>query len=82
MKSLINMLIAASVLVVPVLSFAQQSTAPVTRAQVRAELSQLEAAGFKGGVYSPRIMSAFCLLASRIMSRNGQALCESPLPDS
>lgn len=45
MKSLINAVVVAVVLVVPVYSFAQ-SNAPITRAQTRAELIQLEQAGY------------------------------------
>ncbi len=45
MKSLIKAVAVAAVLVVPVMSFAQSSQ-PVTRAQVRAELVQLEKAGY------------------------------------
>jgi len=61
MKPVINALIAVSALVVPVLSFSQQSPSPVTRAQVRAELGQLEAAGFKRteiGPYYPANLHA------------------------
>jgi hypothetical protein len=46
MKSLIYAAIAATVLTVPAVSFAQQSNAPVTRAQVRAELTALVNAGY------------------------------------
>lgn len=46
MKSLIYGAIAASVLAAPMVSFAQQANAPVTRAQVRAELEELVRAGF------------------------------------
>ncbi|MGF6290665.1 DUF4148 domain-containing protein [Paraburkholderia youngii] len=42
---LVKSLIVAAVVAVPVVSFAQ-SNAPVTRAQVRAELVQLEKAGY------------------------------------
>lgn len=45
MKSLIQAVAVAVALVVPVASFAQ-SNAPITRAQVRAELVQLEKAGY------------------------------------
>jgi Domain of unknown function (DUF4148) len=45
MKSLIKTIAVAAVLAVPALSFAQSSQ-PVTRAQVRAELVQLEKAGY------------------------------------
>jgi opacity protein-like surface antigen len=45
MKSLIKAVAVAAVLAIPALSFAQ-SNQPVTRAQVRAELIQLEKAGY------------------------------------
>ncbi|WP_321920088.1 DUF4148 domain-containing protein [Paraburkholderia tropica] len=45
MKSLIQAVAVAVALVVPVASFAQ-SNGPLTRAQVRAELVQLEKAGY------------------------------------
>ncbi|MFD1555744.1 DUF4148 domain-containing protein [Paraburkholderia silviterrae] len=45
MKSLIQAVALAAALIVPVASFAQ-SNGPVTRAQVRAELVQLEKAGY------------------------------------
>jgi cytochrome c556 len=48
MKSLIQAVAVALALVVPVASFAQ-SNGPLTRAQVRAELVQLEQAGYKPG---------------------------------
>jgi hypothetical protein len=46
MKSFIYAAVAATILAAPALSFAQQSTAPVTRAEVRAELVALEKAGY------------------------------------
>lgn len=49
MKSLIAAVAAAAVLAVPAVSFAQQANAPVTRAQVKAELIQLEQAGYNPG---------------------------------
>lgn len=48
MKSLIQAVIAVAVFSAPVASFAQ-SNAPVTRAQVRAELAQLAQAGYHAG---------------------------------
>ncbi|RZF26548.1 DUF4148 domain-containing protein [Paraburkholderia sp. UYCP14C] len=45
MKSLGKMVIVAAVAAAPVVSFAQSSQSPVSRAQVRAELVQLEKAG-------------------------------------
>jgi Domain of unknown function (DUF4148) len=46
MKNLICAILAA-VLVVPAVSFAQTSNGPVTRAEVRADLVQLEKAGYQ-----------------------------------
>lgn len=46
MKKIICALLTA-VLIVPAVSFAQTSNAPVTRAEVRAELVQLERAGYR-----------------------------------
>ena len=48
MKSLIQAVVVAAVLATPFASFAQSSQ-PVTRAQVRAELIQLEKAGYNPG---------------------------------
>jgi hypothetical protein len=45
-KSLVSAVALASALAAPAVSFAQQSNVPVTRAQERAELVQLEQAGF------------------------------------
>ncbi|SAL52518.1 membrane protein [Caballeronia peredens] len=46
MKYIIRAFIISATLVAPVISFGQ-STAPLTRAQVRAELIELEQAGYK-----------------------------------
>ena len=45
-KSLVSTVALASALAAPAVSFAQQSNGPVTRAQVRAELVQLEKGGY------------------------------------
>ena len=46
MKSFTRMVVIAALVAAPVASFAQSSQAPVSRAQVRAELAQLEKAGY------------------------------------
>jgi hypothetical protein len=46
MKSFTSVVLAASILLVPLSGFAQQSASMITRAQVRAELIQLEKAGY------------------------------------
>ncbi|HTH61022.1 MAG TPA: DUF4148 domain-containing protein [Paraburkholderia sp.] len=49
MKTLIQTVVLAVAVAAPVASFAQSSDAPVTRASVRAELVQLEQAGYRVG---------------------------------
>ncbi|HEV7819807.1 MAG TPA: DUF4148 domain-containing protein [Burkholderiales bacterium] len=53
MKPLIRAVVVAAVLAPPAISFAQQSDAPITRAQVYDQLVQIEQAGFdpRGGEY-------------------------------
>jgi hypothetical protein len=48
-KTLVSAVVLASTLAAPVVSFAQRSNGPVTRAQVRAELVQLQKAGYHVG---------------------------------
>ncbi|QCP49186.1 DUF4148 domain-containing protein [Trinickia violacea] len=72
MKSLIKAVAVALVLAAPVASFAQ-SNQPVTRAQVRADLVQVEKAGYSIGgdktTYPERIQAA----ESRVASENSVA---------
>ncbi|WP_434667429.1 DUF4148 domain-containing protein [Paraburkholderia sp. A3BS-1L] len=53
MKSLAFAAITVSVLAAPALVFAQQDGSTVTRAQVKAELIQLEKAGYNPAVRDP-----------------------------
>ncbi|RQH08998.1 DUF4148 domain-containing protein [Paraburkholderia dinghuensis] len=46
MNKLVAFTLALSTIAAPALSFAQSNAAPITRAQVRAELIQLEEAGY------------------------------------
>jgi hypothetical protein len=69
MKSLIHAVVVAAALTVPALSFAQ-SNGPLTRAQVRAELIQLEQAGYQPGrandaYYPDGIQAAMARVASQ-----------------
>jgi hypothetical protein len=52
MKSLFETVVVAAALATPVMSFAQQSNAPVTRAQVRADLVSLEKLGYHAWDFS------------------------------
>lgn len=47
MKTALSVLVAAAAIPAPLMSFAQTSNVPVTRAEVVAQLSQLERAGYK-----------------------------------
>jgi outer membrane murein-binding lipoprotein Lpp len=72
MKTLISAVVVAAALVAPVASFAQ-SNQPVTRAQVRAELVQLEKAGYNPvsdqTAYPANIQAA----QARVDAQNGTA---------
>ena len=75
MKSLIQAVAVAVALVVPVASFAQ-SNAPVTRAQVRADLVQLEQAGYHVGDgdqshYPEALQAAEAKVAAQQVAANG-----------
>jgi hypothetical protein len=68
-KSFVPAIVLVSALAAPVVSFAQ-SNAPVTRAQVRAELVQLQNAGYRGDDqvhYPERIQAA----EARVAAQNG-----------
>ncbi|NPT58816.1 DUF4148 domain-containing protein [Paraburkholderia elongata] len=73
MKSLIHAVLVAAVFAAPAVSFAQQSDAPLTtREQVRAELIQLESAGYHVGdgdnaSYPTAIQAA----EARVAAQNG-----------
>ena len=71
MKSLIQSVVVAAALAAPVAVFAQ-SNAPVTRAQVRAQLVQLEKAGYHPGdgdntTYPAQIQAA----EAKVAAQNG-----------
>ena len=72
MKSLINAVALAALIAVPVASFAQ-SNQPVTRAQVRAELVQLEKAGYNPGVSDDAAYPANIQAAEARVAQNGAA---------
>ncbi|CAN7739968.1 DUF4148 domain-containing protein [Caballeronia sp. LjRoot31] len=73
-KALICLALAAGALAAPVLSFAQ-SNAPVTRAEVRADLVRVEQAGYNpargGDVDYPADIQA---AEAKIAAQNGQQL--------
>ena len=78
MKSLLYTAIAASVLAIPVVSFAQQSNAPVTRAQVRAELIQIEQAGYTPGHREPNYPADIQAAQARVAAAQAQTSSYGP----
>ena len=77
MKTLACLVLASCALVSPVVSFAQ-STAPVTRAQVRAELIRLEQAGYHVGdgdntTYPEQIQAAEAKIAAQDSQKAGNS---------
>jgi hypothetical protein len=70
MKSLLQAVVIAAAFVAPVASFAQ-SNAPITRAQVRAELVQLEKAGYHPGDDDVHYPVAVQAAEARVAAQNG-----------
>jgi Domain of unknown function (DUF4148) len=73
-KALLPAVVLASALAAPVVSFAQQSNGPVTRAQVRAELVQLEKAGWRPAMNmgnSPDYPAGIQAAEARVAAENG-----------
>lgn len=70
MKSLIQAVVIAAAVAAPAMSFAQ-SNAPVTRAQVRAELVQLEKAGYRPGDDEIHYPAAIQAAEARVALQNG-----------
>jgi hypothetical protein len=70
MKSLLHAVAVAAVLAVPAVSFAQ-SSAPLTRAEVRAQLVQLEKAGYQPGRNDPHYPDDIQAAEARVAAQNG-----------
>ncbi|SAL02624.1 membrane protein [Caballeronia pedi] len=79
MKTLISAVAVAAALAVPALSFAQQSDAPLTRAQVRSELVQLEKAGYNPNISDPSYPSNIQAAQARV---SAQTLAQAPVQSS
>jgi hypothetical protein len=73
MKSLIEAAVIAALITAPLAAFAQ-SNQPVTRAQVRAELVQLEKAGYNPGLSNdPNYPGDLQAAEARVAAKNGAA---------
>jgi hypothetical protein len=76
MKSLIQAVVVAAVLAAPDASFAQ-SNQPVSRTQVRAELVQLEKAGYSPHGRDPYYPADIQAAEARVSAQNGTARAEN-----
>ena len=76
MKSLIQAVAIAAVLATPVASFAQSNSQPVTRAQVRAELVQIEQAGYSPRGRDPYYPQDLQAAEAKVAAQNGTAQAE------
>jgi Domain of unknown function (DUF4148) len=74
MKSLVYAVVAAAVLAAPIVSFAQSNQQPVTRAEVKAQLIQVEKAGYNPNgdniTYPADIQAA----EAKVNAQNGTAV--------
>ena len=73
MKSLAYAAIAAAALSASVASFAQESNQPVTRAEVRQQLIQLEQAGYNPAARDPYYPSDIQAAEARVNAQQGNA---------
>jgi Ni/Co efflux regulator RcnB len=74
MKSLVYAVVAASAFAVPLASFAQSSNnGPVTRAQVRQELIQLEQTGYNPAARDPSYPEDIQAAQRRVDEQQGSA---------
>jgi Domain of unknown function (DUF4148) len=75
MKTLIYAALVAGALAAPALSFAQEATAPMTRAEVHADLVRVEQAGYSPGIndvrYPADIQAAEARLAAQDATTQG-----------
>jgi hypothetical protein len=77
MKSLIKAVVIAAVVAAPAVSFAQSSQQPVTRAEVRNELIQLEHAGYNPSTSSDADYPANVQAAEQRVQAQNPALAQT-----
>jgi hypothetical protein len=70
MKSIIQTIVVTAALVAPLVSFAQ-SNAPVTRAEARAQIVQLEKAGYYPSRVTPHYPDDLMAAEARVAAQNG-----------
>src|ERR1700712_4580349 len=70
---LVQSFIVAAVLAIPAVSSFAQSNAPITRAEVKAQLVQLEKAGYQPGRDDPYYPADVQAAEARVSAQNGAA---------
>ncbi|HEX7913110.1 MAG TPA: DUF4148 domain-containing protein [Paraburkholderia sp.] len=80
MKSLLKAVAIAVVLAAPIASFAQSSQAPVTRAEVRNQLIQLEQAGYNPATTNDTDYPADIQAAERRVQAQNPAVAQTQEP--
>ncbi|MFM0340165.1 DUF4148 domain-containing protein [Paraburkholderia fungorum] len=80
MKSLIKAVAIAAILAAPVVSFAQASQQPVTRAEVRNQLIQLEQAGYNPATTNDVNYPADIQAAERRVQAQNPAVAQAQEP--
>lgn len=80
MKSLIQAVAIAAVLAAPVAAFAQASQQPVTRAEVKNELIQIEQAGYNPAISNDVTYPADAQAAERRIQAQNPAVAQTQEP--
>jgi hypothetical protein len=80
MKSIIKAVAIAAVLAAPVASFAQSSQQPVTRAEVRQDLIQMEQAGYNPATSNDPTYPSDVQAAEHRVQANSPAVAQTQLP--
>lgn len=73
MKALIQAVLVSCALAAPALAFAQANTAPVTRAEVRADLVRAEQAGYNPAARDPQYPAAIQAADAKIAAQQDRA---------
>jgi hypothetical protein len=83
MKTLIKAVAIAALVAAPIASFAQQSNDPVTRAQVRQDLQQVEAAGYNPAASNdPSYPADIQAAEARVAAQNGETQAQNPVANT
>jgi Fe2+ transport system protein B len=80
MSKTIHSALLAAVLTIPVVAFAQQSNTGLTRAEVRAELVQLEKAGYQPSHVSPHYPADIEAAMARLQANNSATQIAAAMP--